>query len=180
MSFEGSKAVLLKDISGNVARIDISGNLQAVIGSAANFSVDISGDPVNLVSGTGPISVTSGTGVRISGETVVTTISGQTVAEAGSIFRTRISGYLPVTDASGGASVGSGVVGQGVMLRNMSGTVNGIIWVGGSGTNLAPFSGHGYPLLTDDQITLKVSNFLQLRVVANLSGVFLAATGVDF
>lgn len=160
MSFDGSKAVLIKDLSGNVVSVASGGNLS--ITGTISATASVSGQVVS----------TSGGAVKISGETVSVT--------AGTIFRTRVSGYLPVTDVSGGASVGSGVVGQGAILRNMSGSVNGIIWVGGSGTNLSPFSGHGYPLLTDDQFEVKVTNFLQLRVVANISGVSLAATGVDF
>lgn len=218
MSFEGSKAVLIKDLSGNIL---------SVAGGSISANAQISGQPITFTNASGFNAVyltnqagTSGVLVAQTGDNVTngtmiglfahstlnawdetanrfnrvrTTVSGSIASqvgtqfrlltdttEGGTTFRTRISGYLPVTDASGGASVGSGVCAYGVNLRNISGSVNGIIWVGGSGIGLAPFSGHGRPLLTDDETTIRVNNFLQLRAVANISGVLLAATGVDF
>lgn len=107
------------------------------------------------------------------------------VTQGGTTIRTRISGYLAVTDVSGGATLGSGVVVHGVKIRNISllqgGTISGVVWIGGSGTNLAPFSGHGYPLFPGETLDLtQVNNLLQVRAVAALSGVFIACYGVDF
>lgn len=221
MSFDGTKAVMIKDISGNVLTVP---------GGSLSATANVSGQTVFIAQGSGfnahyitnqsgnlALTVTAGNGITDAltlgtsnmalvasellgfdsvGSTwgrLRTTASGSIASqgaglnrlfvdttEGGTTFRTRISGYLPVTDASGGASVGSGTCAYGINLRNISGSVNGIIWIGGSGTNLAPFSGHGRPLLTDDETTIRATNFLQLRAVANISGVLLSATGVDF
>ena len=139
----------------------------------ANFAWDLSGSRWRRMKQTE-------SGSPLSQDGIVNRVYVDTT-QAGATVRNRISGYLPVHDLSGGASLGSGRVIHGVKLRNISGTVNGTIWIGGSGTNLSPFSGHGYPLFTMDTFELaRIQNFNQIRVVASISGILLAATGIDF
>lgn len=226
MSFEGSKAVMIKDISGNVLTVP---------GGSLSATANVSGQTVFIAQGSGfnahyitnqsgnlALTVTAGNGITDAltlgtsnmalvasellgfdqtGSTwgrLRTTASGSVasqnaginrllvdITEGGRTVRTRISGYLPVTDVSGGASLGSGVVAYGIKIRNIAltqgGTISGVVWVGGSGTNLAPFSGHGYPIFPGETLDItRVQNLLDVRVVSALSGVFVACYGIDF
>lgn len=232
MSFDGSKAVLIKDLSGNVVtavsgNLSIAGNISstaaisgqtvAIWGESGRNSMYITNQSGNLALTVTPgnafgdnqsfaaanMSLTStelfgldavaNTWVRVRA-TASGTAASQSATQArllvdttegGRTIRTRISGYLAVTDVSGGASLGSGVVVHGIKIRNISllqgGTISGVIWVGGSGTNLAPFSGHGYPIFPGEELSLtRIQNLLDVRVISALSGVFVATYGVDF
>lgn len=230
MSFEGSRSVIIKDLSGNVvtaqsgnlniagsisANAAISGQTIAIWGASGRNSTYITNQSGNLalsvVPGNGigdglSLGTTNMTaaavellgfdGVASTWNRVRVTASGTIASQAGIQYRlltdttqagstVRINTPLPAISNSGGNSLGSGVVVHGIRIKHLlSGEGNllsGFVWVGGSGTNNAPFSGNGYPLFMGESLELKnVSNFNQVRIVAALSGLLVSAIGVDF
>ena len=187
MPFEGSKAILIKDLSGNIAGVLSGLNVNIVGGSVSVGSVSVSG---SVVSTSGGVVKISGEVVNTSGQSVAL-FSGSNIVQLASGFNTTTQGGLTlrkvdptvVTGLSGGVSLGSGVTPHGIRVKNIllseGATISGVLFVGGSGTGLAPFSGAGYPLQPGDSIELKVQNFNSIRVSAGLSGASVSAIGID-
>lgn len=104
---------------------------------------------------------------------IMTSGAGLNVTQNGNTLRI---GSVALTDASGGTSLGSGVIRYGIQIKSVSGTV---CWIGGSGTGLAPFSGTGYPLFSGQSMILNVNNVSNLRGVGPLSGIVVNWIGMD-
>ena len=230
MSFDGSKAVLIKYLSGNTVSVASGGNLS--IAGTITSTAAISGETIAIwgASGRNPVYVTSQSGnlamtlapgnafgdnqsfaavnmtltstelfgldsVANTWVRVRTTASGSVASQGGIIFRSlvdateagasvRINTPLPAISNSGGNSLGSGVTVYGMKIKHLTSgegnPISGMVWVGGSGTGLAPFSGNGYPLSMGETLDLKTTNFNSVRVVAAVSGSLISAIGVGF
>ena len=223
MSFEGSKAVMIKDVSGNVL---------AVPGGGISATANVSGQPITLTNASGfnaiyvtnqsgnlALSVIPGNGISdalslaTSNMTLVasellgfdsvgstwgrlrTTASGSVASQGAGLNRlfvdtteggvtVRPNTPVAVISNSGGSSLGSGHTPYGIKIKHLTSgegnAISGMVWVGGSGTGLAPFSGTGYPLSLGETLELKAHNFNSVRIVAAVSGSLISAIGVSF
>lgn len=175
--------VYLTSISGYYAAINSSG--QVAVQATVNATANISGQPVNLVSGTGPISIQSGvylaSGISVTAS-VTAQISGQSVAlfsgsnnvrEVGtSLINSPLSGAYIITGNSGGNLLFSGGPFLSVLLRSASG--NNPIWIGQS-----PINGVGIPLYSNETITFKIANTNSIGAFAVTSGQSLFYVGLQ-
>ncbi len=184
MSFKPTSTVVVRDFSGNAITVTSGAGLHVIVTSGTITSVaNVSGNVV-VTSISGNVINTSGQSVSLfSGSNAVTLASGfNTVTQGGLVVR--IVAPTVVTGLSGGISLGSGVTPHGIKIKNVQliegATISGVLYVGGSGTGLAPFSGGGYPLMPGGELEIKVQNFNSVRVSAGLSGASVAAIGLDY
>lgn len=175
--------VYITSVSGNTANVDFSGNLS--VNASVVATANISGQPVNLVSGTGPISIQSGvylaSGISVTAS-VTAQISGQSVAlfsgsnnvrEVGSsLINSPLSGAFIITGLSGGNQLFSGGPFLSVLLRSASG--NNTMFVGNQ-----PANGVGIPLFSNETITFKISNSQNIWAFAATSGQSLFYVGLQ-
>lgn len=175
MSFKPTSTVVVRDFSGNAITVTSGAGLHVIVTSGTITSVaNVSGNVV-VTSISGNVVNTSGQSVALfSGSNVVQLASGtNNFTNTGLTVRI---GTVALTDASGGTSIGSGIVPFGVNVTNFSGTV---AWIGGSGTGLAPFSGTGTPLFSGQTREFKVGNVNSLRGVGPASGIVIMWAGID-
>ena len=178
-----SGTCLCANISGDV--VQISG--QSVITSVSGNIVQLAGQFLITVTVSGDI-------VQISGQSVVTSVSGNIVSvinASGQVLNVNISGNsvsiavptlirtgltLPVTSASGGVVLSSGLTVSVVLKTAITNT--GDIYIGGAGTN-RPYSGFGYQLSQGEPIAIDINNFNAVFVVAIVSGDMVSFMGND-
>ena len=140
----------------------ISGGQLAISG----LIVKISGEYVNLASSGVGISHFSGAlNVNISGGSISANVSGNVVGAWPATDAVFTSSPVLVTAASGGATIGSGVI-ISILLTNASG--NADIYIGTSGSK--PFSGFGYPLAAGASMSFDFDNLFKIYAVAITSG----------
>lgn len=183
------------------AFVDQSGNVS--VNASVVATANISGQPVNLVSGTGPISIMSGlylaSGISIAGNFsttvssglslasgLVPNISGQSVAlysgsnnvrEVGStIINSNLSGAYIITGNSGGSVLFSAGPLISATLRSASG--NTVMFIAGLGNNV-PSNNVGIPLYGNETLTFKVANFNAISAFASTSGQILNYVGLQ-
>lgn len=177
--------VYLRSTDGHTAAIDASGNV--AVNASVVATANISGQPVNLVSGTGPISIQSGvylaSGIsvvasvtaQISGQSVALFSGSNNVREVGSsIINSILSGATIITGNSGGNVLFSGGPFLSVLLRSASG--NNPMWIGQPNTVTA---GIGVPIFPNESLTFKVSNFNAIGAFAVTSGQNLYYVGLQ-
>lgn len=99
--------------------------------------------------------------------------TGVNAYDVGIIVRGRP--LLQLNSLSGGVQLLSGAIAS-VTLKNLTG--NGDVYVGGSGTGNAPYSGYGFLLAGGEGISLGLRNFTQVSLFAANSGDFVTYFGV--
>ena len=140
----------------------ISGGQLAISG----VIVRTSGEYVNLAaSGVGISHFSGALNVNISGGTISANVSGNVVGAWPATDAIFTSSPVLVTAASGGATIGSGVI-ISLLLTNASG--NADIYIGTSGSK--PFSGFGYPLAAGASMSFDFDNLFKIYAVAITSG----------
>ena len=156
--------------------------VSSIVTVTGDVEVDISGDLVQLQSGTIVVSQISGQTLQLqSGTTVqlpvtqVVKISGETVyvtpptgGKIGALHR--------VTSNSGGTILTSGAV-TSMTVKAKAGNA-GEIYVGFSISNYMPYSGFGFQLDGGDGWSLDIDDMGKVRVFGSVSGDFVTYGGV--